>query len=183
LEGVSKMVNETKKYKKLRKDQIPPIPGKERELDKKEKSEEVEIPGYTIAELRQQIMGDILEQVDEKLEKLIDSIKALGYDDILDKEDLRVYEKSKSYKNKKPVLSPLVIEPGKGYKVVNNLREVIFNSSYNQREIANIVGITNQTLSNIVNNKFSTSLEVAMKLCVVLGISLEDHFWLEEVDE
>jgi DNA-binding XRE family transcriptional regulator len=43
-----------------------------------------------------------------------------------------------------------------------------------------MTGITVQTLSNIVNNKYNTSLEVALKLSYILDVTFDILFYLEK---
>lgn len=70
----------------------------------------------------------------------------------------------------------------KKYVVVNKVKEAIKKSPYTQREIAKKINVSERTLSNIANNKYNTSLEVALKLSYLLDISMDDLFELRVVE-
>lgn len=69
------------------------------------------------------------------------------------------------------------------YKIENNLKELIKRCPYNQEEIAGMLGISSKTLSNILNNKYSTSLEVALKISYLFNIPVNDIFKLVPSEE
>jgi putative transcriptional regulator len=86
----------------------------------------------------------------------------------------------------KPIListsSTLIGQESKFGKVKNNLKEIIKSKGLSQVELANAVGITKATISNIINNKFQTSMEMGFRIAEYLDMSLEDIFYYEKSD-
>lgn len=72
---------------------------------------------------------------------------------------------------------------GKNYRVINKLRNVIKKSPYNQKQVAEIIDINPKTLSNILSNRYNTSLEIALKLSYLLNIPVNDLFMLESIEK
>lgn len=64
--------------------------------------------------------------------------------------------------------------------VKNRLKDILVERGLKQNWLADKVGITKTTLGNIVNNRYSTSLDVAMKIAKTLELKIEDIFRLEE---
>lgn len=64
--------------------------------------------------------------------------------------------------------------------VKNRLKEILDNRGIKQVWLAEQVGISFKTLSNICNNRYNTSLEVAFKIAKVLDLRLEDIFKYEQ---
>lgn len=52
-----------------------------------------------------------------------------------------------------------------------------------QEELANLVGVTRQTIGMIEAGKFNPSLKLCISICKVLGKTLNDIFWEEEDNE
>ena len=67
---------------------------------------------------------------------------------------------------------------GKGTrKLSNNLRELRqSNGGLTQQKLADMVGVTRQTVIAIEANKYSPSLEVAFMIAIALGARIEDVF-------
>ncbi|WP_159017591.1 helix-turn-helix transcriptional regulator [Cognatiluteimonas profundi] len=67
---------------------------------------------------------------------------------------------------------------GKGTrKLSNNLRDLRQkNGSITQQELADLVGVTRQTVIAIEGNKYSPSLEVAFMIAQALGARIDDVF-------
>ena len=63
--------------------------------------------------------------------------------------------------------------------VRNRLKEILSERGLKQNFIAEKSGITRQTFSNLVNNRFNPSMELAFKICKVLELNLEDVFYYE----
>lgn len=64
-----------------------------------------------------------------------------------------------------------------GQFIVNQIRELrLTHSGMTQQELADLIGITRQTVNAIEQNKYSPSLEVAFKIAMVFGIALESVF-------
>ena len=70
---------------------------------------------------------------------------------------------------------------GKGTrKLRNKLREVRQNKGgLTQQELADLVGITRQTVIAIEGDKYSPSLEVAFMIAIALGVKIDDVFQYE----
>lgn len=49
-----------------------------------------------------------------------------------------------------------------------------------QQEIADKTGVTRQTINAIENNKYSPSLELALKLARIFNVAVEEIFQLED---
>lgn len=67
---------------------------------------------------------------------------------------------------------------GKGTrKLSNNLRELRqSHGGVTQQQLADMVGVTRQTVIAIEANKYSPSLEVAFMIAVALGARIDDVF-------
>ena len=62
-------------------------------------------------------------------------------------------------------------------KNIRNLRKV---KGLRQEVLAQILGVTRQTINAIENDKYNPTLELAMKLARFLESSVEDIFILED---
>ena len=60
--------------------------------------------------------------------------------------------------------------------VANNLKQILKDKGIKQSWLAEQVDITPTTLGNIVHNRFNTSLEVALRIAIVLNIRVEEIF-------
>jgi putative transcriptional regulator len=71
------------------------------------------------------------------------------------------------------------------YKVRNNVRKLRFNhGEITQEQLAEKVGVTRQTIIAIEGGKYAPSLELAFKIALVFGVSLQEVFSYElEGDE
>jgi putative transcriptional regulator len=64
-----------------------------------------------------------------------------------------------------------------GQFILNQIRELrLARSGMTQQALADLVGITRQTVNAIEQNKYSPSLEVAFKIAMVFGVPLERVF-------
>lgn len=64
--------------------------------------------------------------------------------------------------------------------VRNRLKEILTERGIKSSWLADKVGITKQSMSNLVNNRFSPSVDTALKICIVLNIKFEEVFyWVE----
>jgi len=52
-----------------------------------------------------------------------------------------------------------------------------------QKDIADIVGVTRQTINAIENGDYNPSIKLCIAICRVLGKTLNDIFWEEEENE
>ena len=61
----------------------------------------------------------------------------------------------------------------------NRIRELRKQHDFRQEDLATLLGVTRQTINAIENDKYNPTLELAMKLVVLLRTSVEDLFTLE----
>lgn len=54
---------------------------------------------------------------------------------------------------------------------------------YSQEDLAQIVGVTRQTIGMIEANKFNPSLQLCLSICRALDKTLNDLFWEENDNE
>jgi putative transcriptional regulator len=61
--------------------------------------------------------------------------------------------------------------------IKNNIRELrFFAEEMTQQELAELIGVTRQTIIAIEKSKHSPTLEVAFKIATVFGHSIEEVF-------
>jgi DNA-binding XRE family transcriptional regulator len=65
--------------------------------------------------------------------------------------------------------------------VKNRLAEIIEEKGIKKSWLAEQVGITKSTMSTLIQNKYSTSIDIAFKLSRILKMDIKDIFY--EVDE
>lgn len=62
-------------------------------------------------------------------------------------------------------------------QIINKVRECrFFADEMTQQELAERIGVTRQTVMAIEKGKYAPSLEVAFKIALVFGKSIEDVF-------
>lgn len=62
-------------------------------------------------------------------------------------------------------------------KITNCIRTLRFlNNEMTQKELAELIGVTRQTVMAIEANKYSPSLEVAFKIAEIFNLPLEEVF-------
>jgi putative transcriptional regulator len=61
----------------------------------------------------------------------------------------------------------------------NQIRELRATRNLTQQELADLVGVTRQTVIAMEQDKYSPSLETAFKVARVLGVPLEQCFQYE----
>lgn len=103
-----------------------------------------------------------------------------GKEGKLDKE-LKIFKRKvlNIFKNEEEQIDLNLIDLKEKIKIKNNLLDFIELSSYTRKEIADKIGISTKTLNNIVNNRFSTSLEVAFKLALFFKVRVDDLFYVD----
>jgi putative transcriptional regulator len=69
---------------------------------------------------------------------------------------------------------------GKPTVVTNSIREHRAEVGMSQGELADLVGVTRQTINATEAGKYSPSLEVAFRISRVFGVTLEDIFFFDE---
>lgn len=60
----------------------------------------------------------------------------------------------------------------------NNIKELRKNMKLRQEDLAEILGVTRQTIIAIENDKYDPTLELAMKISAFFGKSVNDIFQL-----
>jgi putative transcriptional regulator len=68
-----------------------------------------------------------------------------------------------------------------GLRLNNRLRVARAEKNLSQGELANLVGVTRQTISSIETGQYCPSALLALHLAVKLGKRFDDLFYLEEV--
>ena len=64
--------------------------------------------------------------------------------------------------------------------LANTIRQYRFhNGEMTQKELAEFVGVSRQTINAIERDKYPPTLEVAFRIAHVLGTSIEDVFFYE----
>jgi putative transcriptional regulator len=65
--------------------------------------------------------------------------------------------------------------------ISNNVRKLRFNhDEMTQRQLAEEVGVTRQTIVAIEKGKYSPSLELAFRIARVFSLPLEEVFFIED---
>lgn len=60
------------------------------------------------------------------------------------------------------------------YIIINNLGTILDERGIKQTWVAKKAGITDQTISNCIKDRYSVSLEVALKIALALNMSVHD---------
>lgn len=60
----------------------------------------------------------------------------------------------------------------------NRIKEIRKELGYRQEDLAINMNVTRQTINAIENNKYNPTLELAMKLAIFLGTTVEELFFL-----
>ncbi len=68
---------------------------------------------------------------------------------------------------------------GTPLELQNRLRVARAEKKISQGELADMVGVSRQTISSIENNQFCPSAKLALLLCVALDKKFEDLFFFE----
>ena len=66
--------------------------------------------------------------------------------------------------------------------MTNRVHELRKQHKITQEALANMVGVTRQTIISIENGKYQASLLLALKLAKIFELPIEDIFILEERD-
>jgi len=61
----------------------------------------------------------------------------------------------------------------------NSIRELRKQLGFRQEDIATALGVTRQTINAVENEKYSPTLELAMKLAKLLNTTVDDLFILD----
>lgn len=65
----------------------------------------------------------------------------------------------------------------------NNLKEVRCQKGLTQEELADLVGVSRQTIISIERYKYKPSLELGLKLALTLDIKIEGLFYFEKISK
>lgn len=63
--------------------------------------------------------------------------------------------------------------------VKNRLKEILESKGLKQNWLAKQVGITTSTMTTLVQNKYSTSIDIAYKIAKVLNMEITEIFYDE----
>ncbi|WP_045858585.1 helix-turn-helix transcriptional regulator [Teredinibacter purpureus] len=67
--------------------------------------------------------------------------------------------------------------PNSEFTISNRIRTLRFLAAeMTQKELADLVGVTRQTVNAVESNKYSPSLEVAFKISLVFKVPITDVF-------
>ena len=67
--------------------------------------------------------------------------------------------------------------------VRNRLEQILAEKGIKQNWLAERVGVTRQTMSNLVKNRYTTSTEIGLKIAYVLNMDFNDIFYLDNLEE
>jgi putative molybdopterin biosynthesis protein len=62
----------------------------------------------------------------------------------------------------------------------NNLKSIRTRLGMSQQELANLAGVTRQTISGVESGQYAPSVAISLRLAKALGCQVEDLFWFEE---
>ncbi len=65
--------------------------------------------------------------------------------------------------------------------VKTNLKDLRVKSDINQSEFARLCGVSRQTIHAIETSKYTPSVELALRIAIVLNLAVEEIFCLDEV--
>ncbi|WP_244835023.1 helix-turn-helix transcriptional regulator [Clostridium sp. BJN0001] len=60
----------------------------------------------------------------------------------------------------------------------NNIKKLRKKANLRQEDMAKQLGVSRQTIIAIENDKYNPSLELAMKIAILLNLKVEDIFFL-----
>ena len=61
----------------------------------------------------------------------------------------------------------------------NRIKEVRQNKGFSQEELANLVGVSRNTISSIETGQFSPTAKLALILCIALDEKFENLFYFD----
>ncbi|RCX08162.1 putative transcriptional regulator [Anaerobacterium chartisolvens] len=62
----------------------------------------------------------------------------------------------------------------------NNIKQLRKQAGLRQEDMATQLGVSRQTIIAIENDKYNPTLELAMKIAILLNLKVEDIFFLNE---
>lgn len=60
-----------------------------------------------------------------------------------------------------------------------NMRRVRSEKNISQTELAKRIGVSRQTINMIENGQYNPTIELCIRICKELGVTLNDLFWRE----
>jgi DNA-binding XRE family transcriptional regulator len=63
--------------------------------------------------------------------------------------------------------------------VKNRLKEILDEKGIKQVWLAEKIGVTRGTISNIINNRYATTIELGFKIAEILNVDFDDIFYYE----
>ena len=66
-----------------------------------------------------------------------------------------------------------------GLKLKNNLKKIRTDKNLSQTQLAEMVGVSRNTISSIETGQFNPTAKLALILCIALDLKFEDLFYLE----
>ena len=69
---------------------------------------------------------------------------------------------------------------GQDSELCNNLKSIRTSLGMSQQHLADLVGVTRQTISGVEAGQYNPSVAITLRLARVLGCQVEDLFWLEQ---
>lgn len=60
------------------------------------------------------------------------------------------------------------------------MKTLRLSKKYSQLELAKIVGVSRQTIVSVENGDYNPTLDLCIKICKALDVTLNDLFWREE---
>ena len=62
----------------------------------------------------------------------------------------------------------------------NNLKSIRTRLGMSQQDLANLAGVTRQTISGVESGQYAPSVAITLRIAKALGCRVEDLFWLEQ---
>lgn len=59
------------------------------------------------------------------------------------------------------------------------MKQARINKKLSQTELAKIIGVSRQTVNMIENGGYNPTIELCIRICKELGVTLNDLFWRE----
>lgn len=72
---------------------------------------------------------------------------------------------------------------GDKYLIYNKVKDLRNKINLTQEQLAELVDVTRLTIISIEKQKYEPSLGLAIRLAKVLGLSIDQLFWLKEAGE
>ncbi|MEC2873266.1 helix-turn-helix transcriptional regulator (plasmid) [Bacillus cereus] len=64
----------------------------------------------------------------------------------------------------------------------NHVKIARVKADLTQQQLADVVGITRQTVSLIEKGKYNPSLKLCLQICYAVNAKLDEIFWLDQED-